>query len=128
MTESLLRREQKMKVAARKSKEEERKGHDEEPPATTAQDEDAASFVDSEGREHKGELKIDATCADAEIRYAVDVDIIDNGCRVIDRFIRRICRKDGISAPYTYHGKARGAYKQRLQNSKPSMWSESSSE
>ena len=110
MTESLLKREQEMKEAARKNKEEEPKGHDEEPPATTAQDEDAAAFVDSQGREHKGELKIDATCADAEVRYPVDVDIIDDGCRVIDRFIRRICKKAGISVPYTYYGKARNAY------------------
>ncbi len=51
-----------------KQEEEESKGHDEEPPAATAQDEDTASFVDSKGREHRGELKIDTTCANAEVR------------------------------------------------------------
>ena len=110
MTESLLKREQEMKEEIRKHKEDEARDRGEEPPAAPAVDENAATFTDSKGREHKGVLKIDATCADAEVRYPVDVDIIDDGCRVMDRFIRRICKHAGISVPYTYYGKARNAY------------------
>ena len=110
MTESLLKREQEMKEKASKQEEEESKGNNEQPPVAPAEDEDTAAFTDSKGREHRGELKIDATCADAEVRYPVDVDIIDDGCRKIDCFIRRICKKAGIAVPYTYYGKARNAY------------------
>ena len=111
MTEALLKREQQMKEDMRKHKEDEARNRGEEPPAAPAVDENASAFTDSKGREHKGVLKIDATCADAEVRYPVDVDIIDDGCRVMDRFIRRICKADSISVPYTYYGKARNAYR-----------------
>lgn len=40
-------------------------------------------FTDLHGSEHKGVLKIDATCADAEMCYPVDVDIIHDGCRKV---------------------------------------------
>jgi hypothetical protein len=111
MTEALLKHEQQMKEDMRKHKEDEARNRGEEPPAAPAVDENASAFTDSNGREHKGVMKIDATCADAEVRYPVDVDIIDDGCRVIDRFIRRICKADSISVPYTYYGKARNAYR-----------------
>lgn len=111
MTEALLKREQQMKEEMRKHKEDEARDRGGEPPAAPAVDENAAAFTDSKGREHKGVLKIDATCADAEVRYPVDVDIIDDGCRVMDRFIRRICKADSIPVPYTYYGKARNAYR-----------------
>lgn len=78
MTEALLKREQQMKEEMRKQKEDEARDRGEEPPAAPAVDENAAAFTDSKGREHKGVLKIDATCADAEVRYPVDVDIIDD--------------------------------------------------
>lgn len=110
MTESLLKREQEMKEEICKHKEDEARERGEEPPSAPAVDENTATFTDSKGLEHKGVLKIDATCADAEVRYPVDVDIIDDGCRVMDRFIRRICKHAGISVPYTYYGKARNAY------------------
>ena len=110
MTESLLKREQEIKEKARKQEEESPKGDNGQQPVAPAHDEDTAAFTDSKGRKHQGELKIDATCADAEVRYPVDVDIIDDGCRKIDSFIRRICKKAGISVPYTYYGKARNAY------------------
>ena len=111
MTNALFRREQEMKEAARKRKEEEARDRGEEPPAAPKEDEDAASFTDSKGREHKGVLKIDATCADAEVRYPVDVDLVEDGCRVTDRFIRLICKATGIGAPKTNYFKAREAYK-----------------
>ena len=110
MTKVLLQREQEAKEEVRKRKEKEAKDRGEEPPAEPGVDEDAAAFTDSNDRLHRGVLKIDATCADAEVRYPVDVDIIDDGCRVIDRFIRRICSKAHITAPKTFYAKARQAY------------------
>ena len=110
MTEALLKRQQEMKEEARRREEDEARSRGAEPPAPPAEDPDAKAFTDSKGREHKGILKIDATCADAEVRYPVDVDIIDDGCRVIDRFIRRICSKAHITAPKTFYAKARQAY------------------
>lgn len=41
-------------------------------------------FTDSQNRIHKGVLKIDATCSNAEVRYPVDVDIIHDGCKTIN--------------------------------------------
>lgn len=63
---------------------------------------DGAEFVDSEGRKHKGILKIDATCANAEVRYPVDVDIIHDGCKVVDRYINRISDALGLKAKTCY--------------------------
>lgn len=111
MTKALFQREQEMKEAARKREEEDARNRGEEPPAAPKEDEDGAAFTDSKGREHKGVLKIDATCADAEVRYPVDVDLVEDGCRVIDRFIRLICKSIGAKAPKTNYFKAREAYK-----------------
>lgn len=61
-----------------------------------------AEFVDGKGRRHKGVLKIDATCANAEVRYPVDVDIIHDGCKVVDRYINRICGALGLKAKTCY--------------------------
>ena len=110
MTEELMKRERQMKDEKLKCEVDKARDRGEEPPAVPAVEENAAAFTDDKGREHKGVLKIDATCADAEVRYPVDVDIINDGCRVMDRFIRRICKAAGISVPYTYYVKARNAY------------------
>ena len=111
MTEALVKREREMKEEMRQREEEEAEDRGEQPPSAPASEEDTASFTDSKGRRHEGVLKMDATCADAEVRYPVDVDIIEDGCRKVDCFIRRICKKAGIPAPYTYFGKARNAYR-----------------
>ncbi len=52
----------------------------------------AKEFKDTKERLHKGVLKMDATCANAEVRYPVDVDIIHDGCKVVDRYIHSICK------------------------------------
>ena len=111
MTRALFQREQEMKEAVRKREEEDARNRGEEPPAAAKEDEDGAAFTDSKGREHKGVLKIDATCADVEVRYPEDVDLVEDGCRVIDRFIRLICKSIGAKAPKTNYFKAREAYK-----------------
>ena len=80
MTVKFLNKQKRLLEEKRKRKEEAQK-NDEDPPTPKPKDSNAASFTDSQGREHKGVLKLDATCADAEMRYPVDVDIIHDGCR-----------------------------------------------
>ena len=77
LTLKLLNKQKRLLEEKRKREEEEAKKNDEEPPTPAPEDPNAASFTDSKGREHKRVLKIDATCADAEMRYPVDVDIIN---------------------------------------------------
>ncbi|NDV84769.1 transposase [Bacteroides sp. 51] len=57
---------------------------------TTTED---AEFTDSQGRLHKGSLKIDATCADAEVRYPTDLDLLHDGCKVINQYIHKLCER-----------------------------------
>lgn len=76
-----------------KSKEDSHENEDDKNRTTTSgtkHTEDKV-FVDSNGNANKGVLKMDATCADAEVRYPVDVDIIHDGCKVVDRYISKIC-------------------------------------
>lgn len=87
LTVELLNKELAVKEAR---KIEEQKGDSEEQPATPSED-NGAEFTDSQNRTHKGVLKIDATCADAEVRYPVDADIIHDGCKIADRYIKKIC-------------------------------------
>lgn len=87
LTVELLNKE----LAVKESRKiEEQKGDSEEQPATPSED-NGAEFTDSQNRTHKGVLKIDATCADAEVRYPVDADIIHDGCKIADRYIKKIC-------------------------------------
>ena len=58
-------------------------------------------YTDSKGQLHKGVLKVDATCADAEVRYPVDVDLIHDGCKAIDGLISKVCACLGISGVKT---------------------------
>lgn len=52
MTEALMKREQEMKDEIRKREEDKARDRGEEPPAAPAVDENAAAFVDSQGRKH----------------------------------------------------------------------------
>ena len=62
---------------------------EEEPHATEPEEANTASFTDSKCREHKGVLKIDATCSDAEmlnylrkgIRILMDLLAKNNTCK-----------------------------------------------
>lgn len=110
MTARLLEEELRLKEEARKHEEEKSEDDGEVPPQSKPEDEDAAEFTDSQGRRHKGVLKIDATCADAEVRYPVDVDIIHDGCKSLDRLIGKICMAAGIVKPRTCYKNARYQY------------------
>ena len=60
-------------------------------------------IIDDQGRLHKGSMKIDATCSDAEVRYPTDIDLLHDGSRVINRYIDKLCNKFGLPHPVTYH-------------------------
>ena len=102
----------------RKRKQEEERGesgtndgnNSQEPPSSVVQDSDDAEYTDSNGELHKGVLKIDATCADAEVRYPVDVDLVHDGCKAIDGIISKVCASLGISGIKTCYNDARTFY------------------
>lgn len=73
-----------------------------------------AEFTDGQGRLHKGVLKIDATCSDAEVRYPVDADIVHDGCKVINRYIDKICETFGLKRPARHYKTARYEYLQLI--------------
>lgn len=45
------------------------------------------------------DLKADATCADAEVRYPTDIDCIEDGSKYIDRMIDKVCGLKGMRKP-----------------------------
>ena len=118
MSVHLLNKQKQLLEEKRKRKEQEAKDNNEEPPTPEPEDPNAAAFVDSKDREHKGVLKVDATCADAEMRYPVDVDIIHDGCRKVTEYIIKVCEVFGLPKPRTNYKNARQAYLQLIKQSK----------
>lgn len=112
MTVCLLKQAESMtECDSKSSKEDGTENTGDSQETTSAQlDQDAAPFTDSKGRKHKGVLKIDATCADAEIRYPVDVDLIHDGCRKVNDYIIKVCKVLGLRKPNTNYKDARRAY------------------
>ena len=110
MTAKLLLKQQRMQEERRRQKEQEARDKGEEPPTPKVEDPDAAEFTDSQGRKHKGILKIDATCADAEVRYPADASLLETSCRKIDEYTSRVCREFGVKGKNTHYKDARRAY------------------
>ena len=114
MTVQLLKEEQRRRAEA-KEKENDNNSNKGTPGASgtnTEEPEDkfAREFTDDSGEKHRGVLKIDATCANAEVRYPVDVDIIHDGCKVVDRYIKKLGELLGMRAPATSYKDARRVY------------------
>lgn len=118
MTVKLLDKQRRLLEEKRKREEEEAKKNDEDPPTPKPEDSNAAFFTDLQGREHKGVLKIDATCADAEMRYPVDVDIIHDGYRKVTDYIMKVCEVFELHKPRTNCKHARQAYLQLVKKAK----------
>jgi hypothetical protein len=107
MSVSLLKIQvEKARVAAEEKANDPDDSNSGSSPAT----EDDVEFTDSQGRLHKGSLKIDATCADAEVRYPTDIDLLHDGCKVINRYIHKLCERFSLVAPVTHYKAARSAY------------------
>ena len=110
MSTKLLLKQQRIQEERRRQEEQEARDKGEEPPKPKAEDPDAAEFTDSQGRRHKGILKIDATCADAEVRYPVDATLLETSCRKIDEYTSKVCGEFGIKGKKTHYKDARRAY------------------
>lgn len=92
--------------------------NNQESPSSVVQDSDDVEYTDSKGQLHKGVLKIDATCADAEVRYPVDVDLVHDGCKAIDGIISKVCASLGISGIKTCYKDARRFYLELVKRKK----------
>ena len=110
MTVSLLKEQRIKQEEKRKDEEGPDKGNSPEPPSPAPANPDAQEFTDSKGRLHKGVLKIDATCANAEVRYPVDIDIVNDGLRIIDEYTTDICERYDVRKPKTPYSNARAVY------------------
>jgi hypothetical protein len=83
---------------------------DNSPSGTTSTPDVDTEFTDSQGHMHKGSLKADATCADAEVRYPADIDLLHDGCKLLHRSIHKLCRQFSLVPPVTHYKAARSAY------------------
>ncbi len=110
MTTKLLLKQQRILEERRRRQEQEARDKGEEPPKPKGEDPDAAEFTDSQGRRHKGILKIDATCADAEVRYPTDATLLETSCRKIDEYTSKVCEEFCIKGKNTRYKDARRAY------------------
>ena len=117
MTVSLLKEQQRLKEE-RKYREGQSNDNNQNPPASVPVASDSEAFTDSQGRKHSGVLKIDATCADAEVRYPVDVDLVNDGCRIIEEYTAGVCGLLGIRKPKTPYKSARGIYLELVKRKK----------
>lgn len=99
-----------LKIQVEKSRAAAQEKNDKDDSTTGSETCTDPGFTDSQGRLHQGSLKIDATCADAEVRYPTDIDLLHDGCKVINRYIAKLCKGFSLTAPVTYYKAARSAY------------------
>lgn len=67
-------------------------------------------FVDEEGHLHQGNIKIDATCCDVEVKYPTDLDVLNDARELTERLIDKLCLLSGSSKPRTHRKEARGKF------------------
>lgn len=72
--------------------------------------------VDAQGREHKGSMKIDATCFNQEVRFPTDWDLLLDGVILIHRFIKKICKRYGIKRPITHLSEAMDVHRKLIKH------------
>ena len=70
--------------------------------------------VENEINLNKGELKIDATCTPADIRFPTDLSLLnetrENIERIVDKLWAQIDAEEGVLKPRTYRKKARKVF------------------
>ena len=66
--------------------------------------------TDKDGNDHGGTMKVDATCCDAEVRYPTDTHLLEDGSRLIDRLLDKICALCRARKPQTHRVEARKAF------------------
>lgn len=63
---------------------------------------------------HNGTLKVDATCCNAEVRFPTDLDLLHDGCEVIERIIDRFCKIAHFHRPDTHMDRAHRRYSKTI--------------
>lgn len=86
-----------------KTNVEEAKGNDEEVGVAEEQQDQAVST-------NKGNLLIDATVAEQDIKYPTDLDLLNDGREKLEEIINCICETTNQAKPRTYPQKARQDY------------------
>lgn len=56
------------------------------------------------------DLKADATCADAEMRYPTDIDLVEDGSKYIDRLLDKVSAIKGVHKPQNERNRIRAEY------------------
>lgn len=56
------------------------------------------------------DLKADATCADAEMRYPTDIDLVEDGSKYIDRLLDKVSAVKGVRRPQNERNRIRAEY------------------
>jgi hypothetical protein len=69
-----------------------------------------SEFTDTQDRKHKGILKIDSTCANAEVCYPVNATFLETFCRKIDEYTSKACKELGIKGKKTHNKDALRVY------------------
>ena len=64
----------------------------------------------TETEPHRGTLKIDATCCEAEMRYPTDYNLLEDGSKLIDCILRQVCERYRLPMPHTHREEARRAF------------------
>lgn len=59
---------------------------------------------------HKGKMKIDATCTDAEMKYPAYINILEDSSREIERLAQKVSSQAGIAKPRNCRGEAHSCF------------------
>lgn len=104
MSESLLKLEVKLaeEEQNRRKEEEEKNSDKNQGPNVAPSDSEQISVQQHKSPVHKGILKVDATCSDAEVRYPTDLDLLHDGAEIVDRIINRFCEYNKLPLPNTH--------------------------
>lgn len=118
MSESLLKLQIEHLASRQEDQELEVKDHDDSSDKGTDGDSSGSTAATASGSAsevkagstNNGTLKIDATCSDAEVRYPTDLDLLHDGCEVLERIIDRFCDKTDMARPATDFKSVHTAY------------------
>lgn len=72
--------------------------------------EDSVKKDDDGNITHKGDLKVDATVADAEVRFPTDIDLLNDAREKSEVLIDLLCKRMHFEKPRTYRRIARSKY------------------
>lgn len=109
MSESLLELEARM-VEEKEKSEVKDKDNGPDFPLSSTGSASSVSPSSASRQTHDGVLKVDSTCSDAEVRHPADLDLVQDGTRIVDRVTSRLCKAVNVPAPRTHLKKCRSRY------------------